>query len=460
MSARWSLRSRLAGAVVLATSAVLVVLAVVLYAMVRRTAWHQHDEALRARAQALAAIAEHDDEGYEMPLPPEPVGQPSSYVEVWTEAGEVLARSNSLRDADLARRDGPMGAEFLDATLPDGRAGRAVVLRFRPRDEARVARAAPLTLVLAEGTEPIDEAVASLRVWFLGLGGVALALIAFVTAWSLGRGLRPLTDLAAQIDEIDDRRLATRLPSDGQPAELEVPIRKLNELLARLDASFLRERQFTGDVSHELRTPLAGLRTLLEVTALAERSVPEYGAAIASALAVVLQLGTLVENLIALVRLEAGQLPIEVEPVGLRTLVAECWAPYAAIAAERKVRFANAVHADLTLQTDREKLRVVVANLLANAAEYTEVGGWIEVQGIPGGVLEVIDSGPSIPDEQVGHLFERLWRGDVARAGTGAHCGIGLALARAVCAHLSLSLTVASTPGRVAFRIGRTALTA
>ncbi len=453
MSAAWSLRSRLTGTVLITVGAVLVALAVILYAAVRSTAWRQHDEALRARAQALAAIAEHDDDGYEMSLPPEPAGQSASYIEVWTLAGAVLARSTSLGSADLPRTAGALGAVFSDITLPDGRAGRMVVLHFLPRDEARNARAEPLVLVLAEGTEAVDTAVAALRAWFLVLGLAALGAIALVTAWSLGRGLRPLTELAAQLEEIDDRRLTTRVPSDGQPAELEVPIRKLNELLARLQSSFTRERQFTGDVSHELRTPLAGLRTLLEVTTLADRSAPEYAVAIGSALAVVKQLGILVENLMSLARLDAGQLAIEIEDVGLHGLVNECWKPHAALASSRSLRFSSSVSAEAIVRTDREKLRIVLANLLANAAEYTDAGGWIEVNEIPGGVLEVADSGPEIPADQIERVFDRLWRGDIARSGTGVHCGIGLSLARALCESLSLSLTVVSTPHRVAFRL-------
>jgi signal transduction histidine kinase len=453
VSAAWSLRSRLTGTVLVTVGAVLVALAVVLYAAVQSTAWRQHDEALLARAQALAAIAEHDDEGYEMSLPREPAGQRPSYIEVWRLDGKVLARSASLASADLPRKAGPLGAEFSDVTLPDGRAGRMVVLHFLPRDEASRARAEPLVLVLAEGTEAIDTAVASLRGWFLVLGLAALGAIALVTAWSLGRGLRPLTDLAARIEEIDVRRLTTRLPADGQPAELVAPIHKLNELLARLESSFTRERQFTGDVSHELRTPLAGLRTLLEVTALADRSAPEYAAAIGSALAVVKQLGVLVENLLSLARLDAGQLAIEIEEVALRGLVDDCWKPHAALASSRSLRFSNSVPMNAIVRTDREKLRIVLGNLLANAAEYTDAGGWIEVNGISGGVLEVADSGPAIPDDQIERVFDRLWRGDVARSGTGLHCGIGLSLARALCESLSLSLTVASTTDRVVFRL-------
>ena len=454
MRGRWSLRSRLTGLVLVTTGAVLVVLAVLLYVVVRRTAWQQHDAALIARAHALAVIAEREDQGYEMPLPPDAVGEPTSYIEVWTREGVVVARSASLHGGDLSRANiGDAGATFSDSVLPDGRDGRMVGIRFLPRDVMGTDPAAPLTLVLAEGTETIDVAISTVRGWFLVLGVAALLAIALITTWSLSRGLRPLTTLASRIEQIDDRRLATRVPSDGQPIELEAPIRKLNDLLGRLDESFARERQFTADVSHELRTPLAGLRTLLEVTALTERPTAEYAEVLGRALVGVKQLCALVENLIALVRLDGGQLELAPDEVVLRLLVDECWKPYAAVAAARGLAFSNSVAGEATVRTDREKLRIVITNLLANAAEYTEAGGWIDVTTVAGGVIEVVDSGPPIPDDQLERVFDRLWRGDAGRSATGVHCGIGLSLARALCDRLSLSLTVTSAPERVSFRI-------
>ena len=68
----------------------------------------------------------------------------------------------------------------------------------------------------------------------------------------------------------------------------------------------------------------------------------------------------------------------------------------------------------------------------------------------------MIDSGPPIPPEHLDKIFDRLWRGDAGRSSTGVHCGIGLALARGLCARLSLSLDATSHPdGSVRFRIAR-----
>ena len=251
-----SIRARLTVVLVAAVAGVLVALAVALYIGVRDAAWQQHDAGLVARAGALAAIAERESDGYELDLP----AMPGAFAQAWRPDGGVLARSPGLR-GDLPTRTG-----VFDLTLPDGRAGRAFGIRFAPRDELG-RPPTELLLVLAEGTEDVAAAGQAVRTRFIALGLIALALVGTLTAWSLARELRPLGALTAALARIDDKHLAIRLPVSGQPAELAVPVRTLNDLLERLAASFARERQFTANVSHELRTPLAGLRTLLEVTA-------------------------------------------------------------------------------------------------------------------------------------------------------------------------------------------------
>jgi two-component system heavy metal sensor histidine kinase CusS len=440
-----SLRARLTVNVVAIVAIVLVAFASLLYVAARRAAWQQHDDGLTGRAHAIAASAEYDDDGYEVGLPAES----TAYIEVWRPDGTVLARSRLLGSGDLGKVRG-----FADVDLPDGRRGRAVGLAFAPR-AAPSAGAGELSLVLADGTEDVDAAVASVRTAFLVLALAALAAIAALTAWSVSRGLRPLARLARELDQIDDRHLTARLATSDQPRELRTAVRKLEELLLRLDASLVRERQFTADVSHELRTPLAGLRTVLEVGALSERSPAEYRATLADALAIVTQVTTMVENLLTLARAEAGQLEVAASEVSVRAFVDQCWGPHAELAAKRAIEFRNTIASERTVRTDPEQLRIVVANLLANAAEYTEPGGWIEVRSADGVVLDVTDSGPAIPGDQLERIFERFVRADTARAATGTHCGIGLSLSRAICSHLQLSLGAASSPeGRVSFQIG------
>ncbi|HSN26939.1 MAG TPA: ATP-binding protein [Kofleriaceae bacterium] len=421
-----SLRARMTLALVAVVAAVLVALAVALYVGVRDAAWQQKDAGLVSRVRAIAAGAEFEDEGVELELPT----MPGSFAEAWN-GTNVLERSPGW-DGDLPAREGSF-----DLTLPDGRAGRAYGMRFHPRDELPRPRVEVL-LVVADGIEDVQAAEGTVRTRFLVLGLAALVLVAGVTAWLLARGLAPLAALRRDLATIDAGRLATRLPVDGQPSELAAPVRTLNELLARLEAAFAREREFTADVSHELRTPLAGLRTLLEVS----RRAPTP-ADIEQALEITLQMCALVENLLMLARVDAGQLAVAEEPVALRALVEECWRPHAAIAQKKQVALRNDLP-DITVTTDREKLRIVVGNLLSNAAEYTEAGGWIEIRKPDGALLDVADSGPPLAPDALARIFDRMWRADTARSAAGIHCGIGLSLARSLADALGLQLVAAT----------------
>jgi signal transduction histidine kinase len=164
----------------------------------------------------------------------------------------------------------------------------------------------------------------------------------------------------------------------------------------------------------------------------------------------------MIENLLELARLDARQVELHRRWIPLRAFLAECWRAYADRASARGVRFTNEIAAEAALYTDRDKLRIVVNNLLANAAEYTVEGGEVVVRAgaEPDVVLDIADSGPAIAEEALPRIFDRLYRKDPARTGTGAHCGIGLALVKAVSDVLELEVSAANlADGSVRFRL-------
>ena len=454
-----SLRARLVLATALVLAGALGLFWGALYLSFARALRRQFDERLAADARALAGLAELPPDGPWEFDPPVRSASAVAYYEVWTDEGGVLARSPALGTRDLPRTAvGTEAAVTADVVLPDGRPGRRLQVDLAPRQEEPSIPATPrhVTVVVAGPTGELDQTLRLFRYWGGGLGLAVLTAGISAAAIAVRRGLRPLAEIAAEIDRIDERSLALRLPVEAVPAEMRTAVGKLNEALARLEESFARERRFSSDVSHELRTPLAGLRSILEVAASRERDGAAYRAALGEALAVSAQMQRLVEDLLLLARLESGQVPVHPEAVALRGLASQCLGTYAARAEERRLRCENQVPSEATVVSDREKLRLVVCNIIANAVAYTAEGGTVRVNSDPkaGLVLEVWDSGPAVAPADLPRLFERFFRAEASRSGSGESCGIGLSLVRALGDVLGLAVTAENTTdGGVRFRL-------
>lgn len=457
MSGAASLRLRLTLAIALVLGVGLAAFSSVLYLTVEGALRQQFDQRLEEDARAIANMVEERTGPWEFEA-----GQPGDlerldgppFFEVWLDDGTVLARSVSLGAGDL--RSAAPG--LADATLPDGRAGRVFEASLLPRRDEEgppIPSGRRARVVVARPLEEVTSSLAQLRLLLLLSGVTALALASLAGALAIRSGLKPLDRLAARLEHIDAQRLGERLSVDDLPAELRLPVRTLNGLLARLEGAFARERQFSADASHELRTPLAGLQATLEVAASRERTGEEYRAALSEALGIVGQLTALVESLLLLARLDARQVPVSLEPVPLRALVDECFKPVAAKARARLLSFDNRLPPELTVSSDRKKLAMVVSNLLSNAVEYTAEGGAVWASADPAAelLLEVGDSGPALPAGALDRVFQRFVRLEAARSG-GEHAGIGLALVRALCDALGCTVRAENTAeGGVRFRV-------
>lgn len=437
----------------------------VLHATFGRALWRQFDERLAQDARAVANMVEERAVG---PWEFEPGALEdferkygAVYYDVWMDDGTVLARSPPTGRGDLQRPPSLAGTMVEDTRLPDGRKGRLLLTSLPPRsDEEGPPRPSGrrLTVAVARATDEVDATMATLRLvlWISGLSTLVLAVLA--GTFAIRHGLAPVARLAARMSAMDAKRLGERLPVEDLPRELRPAVVKLNELLSRLERAFAFERQFSADVSHELRTPIAGLRSMLEVAASRERSASEYQATLQDSLHVVEQMNGLVESLLMLARLEAQEVRIADEEIALCELVDESFVPFATKARLRNLRFENLVPAGTLVISDRDKLRIVLTNLLANAVEYTAEKGRVIVESgaSPEDVLAVCDSGPAIPENALERIFDRFFRLDSSRTGSGDHCGVGLALTRALCDALRLSIVAENRPdGWVAFRIGR-----
>jgi two-component system sensor histidine kinase QseC len=331
-----------------------------------------------------------------------------------------------------------------DLALPGGRPGRALALKFTPEQDGRPdpIPKVELSLVVASDSEPLEEALREL----LSIGVVAGVLLAGATVWLvsrvLHRGLQPLNRLGEQAASIDADTLTTRFSTGSLPMELLPIAGRLNELLARLEISFERERRFSADVAHELRTPLAELRSMAECAL----KWPETRdpATDREVLAIAAQMQAMVASLLALVRGEQQQLGAQLRAVDLAALAEEAWRPLAARAAERQLKVSWDL-APASAQGDAALLRSILGNLFENAVDYAPVGGEVGIRiagGAAGAQLRIRNSADGLAADDVAKMFDRFWRKEEARSG-GKHFGLGLSLARMFAQAMGWTLTAA-----------------
>jgi two-component system sensor histidine kinase BaeS len=268
------------------------------------------------------------------------------------------------------------------------------------------------------------------RLWLALVAGLLAGLV--VGAFLARRLARPLQEVAEAARRISAGDRATRAPT-AAPAEVAVVSVALNDLAAALSASENRQHAFLMSVSHELRTPLTTIKGYAE--ALADGVVGADGAQKAgqTMLDESARLDRLVEDLLALARLEADDFPLEVVDVDLVALVANAahsWAPRCS--AVGTVLRTEMPDYPVRSRTDPGRLRQVIDGLLENALRVVPAGAPL-ILAVRGdgrtSVLEVRDGGPGFTDDDLAVVFERgalsaRYRG-VRRVGS----GLGLALA-------------------------------
>ncbi|MDE3130925.1 MAG: HAMP domain-containing protein [Acidobacteriota bacterium] len=261
------------------------------------------------------------------------------------------------------------------------------------------------------------------------------AAVALPLGWfASGRMLRPLREITARARTISAGNLHERLALSGARDEFTELGATLDDLLARLEASFDAQRRFVANASHELRTPLTLERTLLQV-ALADpnATAATLRAACEELLATGREQEQLIEALLTLARSERGLERRERADIGaLATRVLE--RPYPELE-EHQIELVTQLEAAVT-EGDPALLERLIANLVDNALRHNLDGGRVEISTRQQGdraLLTVENSGQMIAPEEIETMFEPFRRLGPARIGTdsGQH-GLGLSIVRAV----------------------------
>lgn len=438
-----SFRRRLALLHVVVVTTVLAVAATLTYLSLVTALRAQLDGALLALAEQEASIlaaspglpvAVHEPG---TTAAPPPYARLDRLVQIIGPRGEVLARSANLGAASL-----PNEAALL-ARLARGE---TVFEHLAFGDEPTRRVSVPvhggraLAVQVAGSLDDVDHAVASAGWVFLVMSLVLVVVLTTAGAQLTGRVFGAVDDIVRQARRIGGRTLAERLPHPGTRDEIGRLIDTLNDMLARLEHAFEAQRRFTADASHELRSPLSRLRTELEITLRRPRGADEYVQALRSGLEDVARLTALVEELLTLARLDAGQDSAPVAPVAIGPIVEAVVRRARPAAQARGMTLslagaddsgADALEANAAARVPRELLMLVATNLVENAVKYGAAGGSVLVSVVarPDGTeLVVEDDGPGLPAEERERVFERFYRGAAARAADIEGTGLGLAL--------------------------------
>jgi signal transduction histidine kinase len=339
---------------------------------------------------------------------------------------------------------------FATVTGPDGQTLRTLStgVRLRERPEAprgrRPQKNRIVTVIVANDLAEVQQTLSKVLGGILLIGLATAAASAFLVVTTLRRGLRPLQHLGDEVSAIDATNLKERFSTARMPSELQPIAQRLNNLLARLETSFDKERRFSSDIAHELRTPIAEIKMMAEVALQwPEEGGPEKFGDIAE---VAGRMEAMTETLLALARWEEGGAKIRGDDVPMADLTSECWQPWEKRAQERALDVEIGVSDNLHMHADRDMLRHILGNLISNAVEYAPEQGSViigTVKSDDGNYVgvSVANSVDNITEEDVGNLFDRFWRRDPSRESESGHSGLGLSLAKACAEALSLDLS-------------------
>ncbi len=301
----------------------------------------------------------------------------------------------------------------------------------------------------SEGTHLLSS-IMRYATWLLP----ALALFSVLMGYLITRrSLAPAEQIIATAESITGGNdLSRRIDLPKGRSEFNVLADSYNRMFDRLEASFLREKQFTSDVSHELRTPAAVILTQCEFSLEMDQTPEEYREALEVIQQQGMKMKDLISQLLFISRLEQGREPLQIAAADLSRLVTDVCAEQSQIS-DRGITLLQNIQPSLIAPVDQRLFSRVVSNLISNAYKYGRDGGHVTVTLEEAGnqiCLQVSDDGIGIAEEHLPKIFDRFYQVDSARTADDtaeAGAGLGLAMVREITQMHGGQVTVESTPG-------------
>lgn len=376
-----------------------------------------------------------------------------SYVQIVNARGSIVCSSSNLegfdlplsKDALMSAAQGKSRIETVSTLAP----GPIRMLTYPVMMQGRVTD----LVQVGESLNPAEETLRHLRLVLLTFSPLALLALSLGGWFLAGKALSPVIGINRAARRINAENLYQRLPVTDTRDEIAQLAETFNSMLARLEESFDKVKQFTGDASHELRTPLAILKGETEVALRWAKGPEELRATLESNLEEIDRMDRILGDLLALAKSEAGEIRLEISEFSLSDLLQDLYLQGRALGetAEVSIVLKLQVAEEIYLKGDQLQLSRMLLNLISNGIKYNQPGGEVEIALAvqdQEAVVAVGDTGMGIAKEHLPHIFDRFYRVDEARNRAVGGTGLGLAIVKSIVDAHGGRIEVESTPGQ------------
>ncbi|CAG0977986.1 two-component system, OmpR family, sensor kinase [Anaerolineales bacterium] len=426
---------------------ILLIFGAAVYLLVNVILLNQVDTMLAAVARDITSVTKVNSIGELSVVSLPPLDMTSNaYVQVWGLNGKIVATSPSI--GSLIKPLDPSSLETHFPIYQDSRLDGAhlrvlsvpLILGERIIGTLQVGASLGVVDATQENLISVMAIIAVIGVLTAGLGSWVL----------LGRALSPLEDITETVDQInraDD--LSRRIPhQEGNEDEIGELVVSFNQTLERLESLFTSQQRFLADVSHELRTPLTVIKGNVDLMRRIKEADEESLNSIDQEAG---RLTRLVGGLLMLAQAESGRLTLNMKPVELDLLLTEVFTEMTVLAGGKVKVHLNDID-EVMVNGDRDRLKQVLLNLVANAIQYTPQGGdvFLSMSKIGDQARIIIrDTGPGIPAEDLPHIFDRFYRAEKSRTRSAVGgFGLGLSIVHWIVEHHGGQIKVESKEGK------------
>ncbi len=422
---------------------------IVLYLVVYYSAYRHLDSDLRMEQEEVFAGIHWKGDSLILELLPERLEKEHSqaevspvFLQVVDSKGQLVFRSANLQDDHLLFADSLTSEIFINVDFAGNkiRQGQFPIIN----DTGKLLGHLVVGISREESVIILSNLLLTLCLAF----PLMLLVFYLATSWAASHGIAPVHKLIDATGMISDNNISTRIPLPSRRDEIHQLATTINELLDRIEKSLTREKQITADISHELRTPITSIRGTLEVLIRKAREPKQYEEKIEHVIGEVDSMTTIIDQLLQLSRLDAGNLTMSKTDIKLKELLLIIKERWSLRLNEKNIVLQIDIPEGVTVHADHGFLLIILENLVSNAIKYSQPSQPIDCFWNAGESMFMIrDHGIGIPQDQIPYLFDRFYRTDSSRSSQVQGNGLGLAIAKNLAGLLQITIGVSSQTG-------------